>query len=237
AACGACLVEVNGKAAMSCRIPMKKMDNAEIITIEGFPENLRNTLGRAFVKKGAVQCGFCTPGFLARTKILLQTNPDPTREEIVKALRFNVCRCTGYVKIVEAVLLAAEALRENREITLEKAGGVGAGLSKYDGFERAIGKSPFVDDLRFEGMLYGALKFSDHPRAVVLEIDCSEAEKVPGVAGVFTARDIPGSRLVGVISTDWPVMAAEGETTRYIGDVLAGVAAETEEIARKALSL
>ncbi|MCP4690529.1 MAG: 2Fe-2S iron-sulfur cluster binding domain-containing protein, partial [Desulfobacterales bacterium] len=91
AACGACLVEIDGKAVMSCRTPIKKLNNKEVVTIEGFPENLRNTLGRAFVKKGAVQCGFCTPGFLSRTKILLETNPDPTREEIVKALRFNLC--------------------------------------------------------------------------------------------------------------------------------------------------
>ncbi len=237
AAGGACVVAMNGTAVLSCVTAMKKIDDAKIVTIEGFPESLRNTLSRAFVKKGAVQCGFCTPGFLSGTKILLETNPNPTRQEIARALRFNLCRCTGYGAIVEAVLLAAKTLRENGGIALESSGRVGAGLAKYDALDRAIGKSPFVDDLRFDDMLHGALAFTDHPRANVLDIDCSAAEELPGVVRIFTAADIPGQRKVGVISNDWPVMTAEGGTTRYIGDVLAGVVAESEETARKAVSL
>ena len=108
-ACGACLLEMNGKPALSCLIPMKKVRGAEVITIEGFDERVRRTLGRAFVKKGAVQCGFCTPGFLSRAKILIEKKPAPTREEIVDALSRNLCRCTGYEKIVWAILRAAEA--------------------------------------------------------------------------------------------------------------------------------
>ncbi len=237
AACGACMVEMNGKPTLSCVTPMKKVQGKEITTIEGFPETLKNTLARAFVEKGAVQCGFCTPGFLTRTKILLQTNPNPTRKEIQNALKVNYCRCTGYIKIVEAIETAARALKENKEIVLQKTGKVGTNLPKYKAVEKALGTNPFVDDLKFDGMRYAALKFSDHPRAKVLKINTSEAEKLDGVIRVFTGNDIPGERINGHIINDWPVMVIEGETTRYIGDVLAGVVAESESIARNAAQL
>lgn len=234
ATCGACLVEMNGEPALSCVTPMEKVNGARIITIEGFPQSLRQTLGRAFVAKGAVQCGFCTPGFLSRAKILLETNPQPSREEIVHALRFNLCRCTGYVKIIDAVELAAEHIRKGLELKLPNAGKVGANQPKYDAYNKAVGNSAFIDDIRIDGMLHGTLKFSDHARANIRRIDCAAAEKMPGVVRTFTAKDIPGERTIGVIRKDWPVMIAAGETTRYIGDVLAGVVAETEEIARAA---
>jgi selenium-dependent xanthine dehydrogenase len=237
AACGACLVEVGGKAALACSTPIHKIEGKEVVTLEGLPESLLRTLGRAFVSKGAVQCGFCTPGFLTRTKILLEKNPDPTRQEVVKAMRFHICRCTGYVKIVDAVLEAAAALREGREIPFEDGAGIGVSSPKYRAFERAIGRKPFIDDLRFDGMVHGALRFSDHPRARVLSIDVSKAGKAPGVIRIFTAEDIPGERSVGPIVQDWPVMIEVGETTRYIGDVLAGVVAETEDQAREAAKL
>ena len=139
AVCGACLLEVNGKPTLSCATPMKKMDGASIVTIEGFPESLRRTLGRAFAVKGAVQCGFCSPGFLSRAKILLDSNPNPTRKEIIQALRFNLCRCTGYVKIIEAIEMAAEHIRQKREIEVENPGRVGERQPKYDAYEKAIG--------------------------------------------------------------------------------------------------
>ncbi len=236
-ACGACLIEVDGKAALSCRIPMKKVAGSRIVTIEGFDPALKDTLARAFVKKGAVQCGFCTPGFLSRTKILLEQNNTPTRDEIKKALSANLCRCTGYAKIIDAVILAARSLREKKEIPLVKNGGVGENLSKHDAYLTALGQREFIDDMRFEGMLFGALKFSDHPRARVLSIKTDKAKKVTGVKRVFTAEDIPGKRLTGTIYQDWPVMVKKGEITRYIGDVLAGVVATDEAIARKACGL
>ena len=234
AACGACLVEMNAKPTLSCITPMKKVNGASIVTIEGFPESMRQTLGRAFVSKGAVQCGFCTPGFLSRAKILLETNPQPRRGDIIHALRFNLCRCTGYVKIIEAIELAAEHLRQDRELKLSNTGKVGASQPKYDAYNKAIGRSEFVDDILIDGMLYGALKFSDHPRAKVINIDVSAAENMEGVVRIFTAKDIPGERTIGVIHQDWPVMIDVGETTRYIGDVLAGVVAHDQEIARQA---
>ncbi len=236
ATCGACLVEVNAKPALSCITAMEKVNGASIVTIEGFPESLRQTLGRAFVAKGAVQCGFCTPGFLARAKILLENNPQPSRQDIIEALRFNLCRCTGYVKIIDAIELAAGHIRKNRQLKLSGTGKVGASQPKYDAYNKAIGRSAFIDDMRIDGMLHGALKFSDHPRALVRRIDVKAAESMAGVVRIFTANDIPGERTIGVIHQDWPVMIAAGETTRYIGDVLAGVVAENEEIARQAVA-
>ena len=234
AACGACLVELDGKPALACSTPMKRVAGKEVITIEGFPENVRRTLARAFVAKGAVQCGYCTPGILSRAKILLQNNPNPSRADVVKALNANVCRCTGYVKIIDAVLLAAQALRENQEIAWEQKTGIGYSYPKYEAYEKALGLSPYVNDLKFEGMLYGVLKFSEHPRAKVLKIDVSAVEKLSGVIRVFDAQDIPGQRYQGLLVKDWPMMVAIGEETRCISDVVAGVVAESEDLARRA---
>jgi aldehyde oxidoreductase len=235
--CGACLVELNQKPTLSCRTPMKKVDQATITTIEGFDPYLKETLGKAFVEKGAVQCGFCTPGFLTRTKILLDTNPTPTRAEILKALGLNLCRCTGYVKILDAIQFAAAKIQQKETINLSSVSGLGKSLPKYDGYQKAIGESDFIDDMKVEGMLLGALKFSDYPRARILKIDTEPARQLAGVHQVFTVSDIPGDRTTGMVYKDWPLMLGEGEVTRYIGDVLAGVVADTEGIARKAIDL
>jgi selenium-dependent xanthine dehydrogenase len=236
-ACGACMVEMNRKPALSCRTSMKKLKGANIVTIEGFEPELRETLAKAFVKEGAVQCGFCTPGFLSRTKMLLEHNQTPGPEQIKKALGANLCRCTGYAKIIDAVILAAEALRENKKIELVESGGIGKSLAKHDAYSMALGRRKYIDDMRFDHMAHGALKFSDHPRARVISINIEKARNLPGIIRVFTAKDIPGDRMTGIIHQDWPVMVLEGEITRYIGDVLAGVVAEDEAAARKACEL
>ncbi|MBK6965394.1 MAG: selenium-dependent xanthine dehydrogenase [Bacteroidales bacterium] len=234
-ACGACMVEINGEAKLSCMTQVGKLENAEVNTLEGIPEEIRDVLANAFVEKGAVQCGFCTPGFLMRTKILLQKNPDPTREEIRHALTLNLCRCTGYVKIIDGIAEAANRLQLKKVADKpEIPGHVGTSYPKYEAYEMAIGKRKFVNDLDFDGMVHGALLFSAHPRAIVKEIDTTAAAELKGVLRIFTAKDIPGDVYVGLIYKDWPLMIGKGETTRYIGDVIAGVVAETEEIARKA---
>lgn len=235
AACGACMVELDGKPALACSTKMNKIDGKSIITIEGIPERVRGILARAFVSKGAVQCGFCTPGMLTRVKILLDNNLNPSREDVVKSLGANVCRCTGYLSVIDAVLLAARALREDSDITLAGETGIGYSVPKHEGLEKALGESPFIKDMKFDSMLYGVLKFSDHPRARVVSMDVSPAENISGVIRVFTAGDIPGQRHQGLIVKDWPMMVKKGEVTRYIGDVLAGVVAETEELARRAV--
>jgi aldehyde oxidoreductase len=235
AACGACLVELAGKPAFACVTPMKKVEGKELITLEGFPEEVRRALGRAFVQKGAVQCGFCTPGIITRAKILLQANPDPSREEVVKSLKAHVCRCTGYQRIVDAVLEAAAALRENREVAWEARPGIGVSYPKVEAYDKALGKNPFIDDMRLENMAHGAILFSEHPRARVLSLDFSQAQAMPGVLKVITAEDIPGRRHQGLIVKDWPMYVKPGETTRYIGDALCAVVAKTDAHARDAL--
>lgn len=238
AACGSCTVEINGDAKLSCVTKMKTLDQAEILTTEGFPEKVKDTLAKAMVNEGAVQCGFCTPGFVTRSKVLLQQNPTPDLQDIRLAFKPHICRCTGYKKIEKGVLTAAEALRENKTLEIRKTSGkVGVSQPKYQAYETALGQRNFVDDLFLDGMLFGALKFSDYPKAKVLKIDGSEALSLPGVKQVITANDIPGEHKVGLILQDWPVMIGEGETTHYIGDVLAGVVAETDEQARAAVEL
>lgn len=238
AACGACTVEINGKAMLSCVQKMGRLQDAVIFTPEGFPDYVKDTIAKAFVNKGAVQCGFCTPGFISRTKVLLEKNPNPSLEEIRQAIKPHLCRCTGYKKIEEAVLYAGEALREHKHLEITKTSGkIGVSQPKYQAYETAIGERKFVDDYFLDGMLFAALKFSEYPSAKVMKIDVSKAEKLPGVQRVFTAKDIPGAHKVGLIIPDWPVMIAEGEMTHYIGDVIAGVVADSDDIARRAAEL
>jgi len=234
-ACGACLVELDGKPALACVTLMKKIAGGKVVTLEGLPDELRRTLGNAFVEKGAVQCGFCSPGFLMRAKILLQAKPHPSRQEILEALKLNLCRCTGYVKIVEAIEHAAKVLAGGKTSVADPNQGIGGRQEKYEAWETAVGRRPFVADLRIPGMVYGALKFCDHARAKILKIDTGKAEKMTGVLRVFTAADIPGERLTGLIVTDWPLMIAVGETSRTGADVLAGVVALSEAQARAAV--
>ena len=237
AACGSCTVELNRKSVLSCVIPMKKVADGVVVTTEGLDQYIQRTIVNAFVQKGGVQCGFCTPGIVMQAKVLLESNPSPSRSEIEQALTPNLCRCTGYKKIVDAIEYAAEAVRNKQEIPKPKnEATVGGSHPKYNSDRLALGHSPFVADINFPGMLFGALKFSDHPRAKVISINIHTAEKIPGVIKIFTASDIPGERFSGLIVPDWPLMIQAGEETRYVGDVLAGVVAKTEEIAREAVN-
>ena len=238
AACGCCAVQLNDKAVLSCAIKMEKVAGGTVITTEGMSERLQQIFANAFVEKGGVQCGFCIPGIVMQGKVLLEHNANPSRAEVSKALTPHLCRCTGYKKIEDAILYAAEALREEKSIPKHTSGGkIGDRHPKYEAAQLVLGQQPCVADMKLPGMAFGALKFSDHPRAKVLAIDTSVAEKLSGVLRVFTAKDIPGERHTGLIVPDWPLMIEIGEETRYIGDVLAGVVAETEQIARAAVEL
>ncbi len=235
--CGACTVEINGKARLACKTKMGKLDGAVINTIEGLPENFKNTIGAYFATAGAVQCGFCSPGMIMRSKALYNKNTKPTRTEIRNAISPNICRCTGYVKIIDAIEQAFAALRNEKTVEKISDAHIGSRYPKYQAVETALGQRDFVDDLFFDDMLYGALKFSEFPRAKILNINTDAAKKHPGVKAVFTSKDIPGERYNGLIFKDWPLMIAVGETTNYIGDVLASVVAESEAIAREAVAL
>lgn len=111
--CGACTIILNGRAVDSCLVPAAQLDGAEVLTTEGLAgvDGAPHPLQESFVKHNAVQCGYCSPGFLMNAKALLDSNPDPGRGEVEKALAGNICRCTGYQQIVDAVLEAAEVLR------------------------------------------------------------------------------------------------------------------------------
>jgi len=236
--CGACTVEINGKAKLACRTKMSEIQDAEIITLEGLDNYRKEVIAKTFVNNGAVQCGFCTPGFIMRTNSFLKTNTLPKPDEIQKALKINICRCTGYKKIEKSVLDASVILNENKNAELiQTTGKLGQPQPKYGAYETAIGDRKFVADYYFENMGFAALKLSDYPRAKVIKINTSEAEKLKGVWRIFTAKDIPAKKIIGLIKQDWSVMIDEGEITHYIGNVIAGVVAENEEIARKAVNL
>ncbi|MDH3538718.1 MAG: 2Fe-2S iron-sulfur cluster-binding protein, partial [Acidimicrobiia bacterium] len=205
--CGACTVLVDGKAIQSCLVGLEKAAGKEITTLEGFPAEDRARLANAFAAAGALQCGFCTPGIMVRTKALLdQKGKDLTRETAAGRLGGHLCRCTGYTKIFEAI----EMLRDDAIPDVVMPGGVGTRGAKYQATELALGDRGYVDDMRPDGLLHAALKLSDHARADVLRIDTGPALAIEGVIAVFTAADVPGELRVGIIYEDWPVFIPEG---------------------------
>jgi len=232
--CGACTVLLDGKAIQSCLVSMEKAEGKIVTTLEGFEPAERERLADAFASTGALQCGFCTPGILVRTKSLLdQKGADLDRKTVEGRLGAHLCRCTGYTKIFEAIdLLVADAVTVPQ--MPRRIGDAGA---KYEGVELALGDRGYVDDIRPEGLLFGALRLTDHARADVLGIDTSAAEAVEGVTAVFTGADVPGTIHVGIIYQDWPVFIPVGGRTSYYGDVLAIVVAESKAIAREAADL
>ncbi len=238
AACGCCVVQVDDKAMLSCVTKMSKVAGKAVTTTEGLGEYRQNVFANAFVKEGGVQCGFCIPGIVMQADTLIKRKPEPSRADIEKCLTPHLCRCTGYKKIVDAIQTAADAIRKEEEVALpEGMGAVGSSLPKYQAQDLVLGQHRYVDDIRIAGMKIGALKFSDHPRAVVKSMDLRAAKAHPGVVRIFTAEDIPGDKHIGLIKQDWPLMIGIGETTRYVGDVLACVVAETDEAAREAVAL
>jgi len=235
--CGACTVLVDGRAVVSCAQKATRVEGKEVLTQDGLPEEERRLWAEAFVAAGASQCGYCSPGVVMKAEGLLRKNPDPSRDEVAHALLGNLCRCTGYTKIVDAVQLVAASHRGVPLPEPERSGRVGARAARYEGVELALGDKQYVGDMVEPGMLYGALRFSDHPRARVLRIDTSKAAAHPGVVAVATAADVPGERAQGTLTKDWRQLVAEGEITSYVGDVLAVVGAESRHAAREAAAL
>jgi xanthine dehydrogenase molybdenum-binding subunit len=233
--CGCCTVLVDGKAMVSCVTALTKVAGRSVTTLEGLETPERDRLARAFATTGALQCGFCTPGIVMRTKALVdQKGRDLDRSTIEGRLGAHLCRCTGYVKIIDAVELLASGEPIPEPKLSEVIGKPGA---KYEGRELALGDRGYVDDLRVEGMLHAALRLADHARADVLAIDPSAALDLPGVHAVYTAADIPGDLKVGIIHKDWPIMIPVGGRTSYLGDVLAVVLAGDVQAARVAADL
>jgi selenium-dependent xanthine dehydrogenase len=236
-ACGACTVLADGKPIRSCITPLSRVEGKRVVTLEGLSEREKAVYVFAFAEAGAVQCGFCIPGMVLSAKALLDFNSNPLETEIRKALRSNICRCTGYVKIVRAVEIAARLFRgpgasENPPVPKpEFSGRLGEPMHRVDAAAKTLGTGKYVDDLEFEGMLHASALRSAHPRAKIVKIGVSKALAHPDCAAVLTAKDVPGNIKIGHLAfiSDYDVMIAEGGTTRFIGDALAVAVSRVRE--------
>lgn len=239
-ACGTCTILVDGKKVRSCVLTTQLAEGRNILTVEGLSTREKEAFVYAFGSIGAVQCGFCIPGMVLSGKCLLDKKPDPTEEDVKEAIRGNICRCTGYKKIIEGILLAGSILRGEVSIDTEKENGGNAGVGapkfRVDVRKKVLGTGLYPDDIRMEGMVYGAAVRSKYPRARILKIDASRALALPGVLGVLTAQDVPVNK-VGHIQQDWDVFISAGDITRSVGDAVCLVVAETPYILNKAKML
>ena len=232
--CGCCTVLVDGKAVVSCQQPLAKVAGASITTLEGFAEDERAKFASAFAACGGLQCGFCIPGIVVRAKAQIDKKGaglEPS--DMARHLGAHLCRCTGYVKILEAI----DAVAKDKIPVSDDCTGIGSRSVKYEAHELALGDRGYVDDIRVPGMLHAALHLTDHARADIIAIDTTAAAAHPGVVAVYTAADIPGELRVGIIYKDWPVMIPVGGRTSYAGDVLAIVVANDRITAREAARL
>lgn len=239
-ACGTCTIIIDGKATRACVMTTKRAQGMNIVTVEGLSDEEKEIFVYAFGSKGAVQCGFCIPGMVMAGKALVDKNPNPTEAEIKEAIKGNICRCTGYKKIIEAIDLVAQIKRGEKQIDkeLEKGDkfGVGSNAFRIDVREKVLGYGEYVDDVEMEDMLHVSAVRSKYPRARILDIDFSEALAMDGVVAVYTAEDVPNNK-VGHLQQDWDVMIPKGEITRFVGDAICLVVAESEDILKKAKAL
>lgn len=239
-ACGTCTIIIDGKATRACVMTTKRAQGMNIVSVEGLSDFEKEAFVYAFGSKGAVQCGFCIPGMVMSGKALIDRNPNPTEDEIKEAIKGNICRCTGYKKIIEGIDLTAQILRGDRKIDeeLEKGDdyGVGSNAFRIDVRDKVLGIGEYVDDVELENMLHVSAVRTKYPRARILDIDVSEALALEGVVAVYTAEDVPNNK-VGHIQQDWDVMIAKGDVTRCMGDAICLVVAESEEILKKAKAL
>ena len=242
--CGSCSVLVDGELVCSCLVLAASAVGQSITTVEGIGEGVGPTdVQQAFVDAGAVQCGFCTPGLIMAAHDLLDRIPDPAPTVIAEELSGNICRCTGYGRIVEAVQRVAVARRRGRRrMTLtespsadDRRDRIGDSPTRPDGIAKVEGTFQFASDLPIDGAAWGATLRSPHPYARIVSIDVAPALAIPGVHAVLTSADVPGQLTYGLIDQDQPVFA-DG-FVRYVGEPVAAVAADHPETCRRALAV
>ena len=232
--CGCCTVLIDGKAVVSCQTSLEKAAGKSITTLEGVDEAERAKFASAFAACGGLQCGFCIPGIVVRAKAQIDKKGAALkREDMARHLGAHLCRCTGYAKILEAI----ECVAKNEIPPMPPTAGVGSRTPKYEAEALALGDRGYIDDIRMPGLLHAALHFTKHTRATVKNINVEAARAATGVKAVYTAADIPGELMVGIIYKDWPVMIPVGGRTSFGGDVLAIVVADTRVNARAAAAL
>jgi len=232
--CGCCTVMVNGKAVVSCQQSLERLEGANVVTLEGWSDADRELYSACFAAAGGLQCGFCIPGIIVRAKAQIdKKGTSITRQDLTRHLGAHLCRCTGYVKVLDALVNAARG----EAPTLAPVGGIGSRSPKYEARDLALGSRGYVDDIRVPGMLHAALHLTRHTRATVSAISVDAARAVPGVHAVFTAADVPGELKVGLIHKDWPILIPVGGRTSFAGDVLAIVVADDRDTARRAAQL
>lgn len=243
--CGACTVILDGNVVNSCIVLAIETDGKSITTIEGVANgNELHPIQKAFIEKGAIQCGYCTPGMVLRTKSILDENPNPTYEEIKAKLSGNLCRCTGYTKIVEAIETARDYLngkvpKEIEYVPQKSAMNlsvVGKRLPKVDAPDKATGRAIYTDDIEVPNMIYGKLLLSPVAHANIISIDTSKAKALPGVKVILTGKDVP-DLTYGTSPPRYDENILAKYKVRYVGDVVAAVAAIDEAICYEAIKL
>jgi len=243
--CGACTVLLEGKAVNSCLVLAVEVEGKAVTTIEGLTNSEElHPIQQAFVEKGAIQCGYCTPGMILRTKALLDETPDPDEDEIKKALSGNLCRCTGYTKIIEAVETAKLYLKGKTPETIyfqpqksaRNLSVIGKRLPKIDAADKSTGRAIYTDDIVLPNMIYGKLLLSSLPHARIKSIDTKRANALPGVKAILTGADVPDITW-GTSPARYDENILAKTKVRYVGDPVAAVAAVDEEICYKALKL
>ena len=239
--CGACTVLVDSVPVSSCLQLAINTVGKRVITIEGLEENgLLHPIQKAFLYSGAIQCGYCTPGMIMSAKALLDANPAPTDEEIKEALGGNLCRCTGYTKILDAVKnwkrYAAMPEPEAKDYDMDIFKIIGKSLPRYDARDKATGRAKYTGDISLHRMLHGKILHSPIAHGRIKRIDTSKAEDLPGVKAVITGKDVP-DRQYGVSPPRYDEFVLAKEIVRYVGDEVAAVAAVDEETAQRALEL
>lgn len=229
-ACGSCTILLDGKKRTSCILTTEKAEGRQVLTVEGLSQREKDIYEYAFSKVGAVQCGFCIQGMVISAKSLLDVTLSPTKADVKKAIRGNLCRCTGYKKIIEAILLAAACFRGEAEPVLSiPEGHVGEAGIRPDAKDKILGTGKFAGDLKADGMVYGSALRSAFPRALVKSIHIEKAKQHPDTVLIVLAEDVPGDRVIGHLTQDWPALIAAGEETRYYGDAIALVASRKKE--------